>query len=555
MDTFEDRDLSIISDCILQLAARNELSISKLLSTCEVDVTKEKLQQLRRSAFKGKIPTKILREELRDWLCPFGNLQEGQEVYAQVNFPESEEELHSDIVSISLITPSMLKADHDYFAGTNRILNIIYTPYSYRFISFPPYEVTPDNCYFGQVQEWVKEVNGGDTSLWFRGILYDRKQTAHGDTYLHGVVEYAEGRPISREAYLYILREPVPAEITSCYDIDSILSGYDFGAAEDTINALFNPPESFRGGDNPTRSGGEFPKSLYKIKIYNTGQGNCIYISPSSKSLGTYCKRFFFDVGKTMLPPAPKNIYHWKTPPYSTDLQRTAVKLGIGDAARCMPDFIILSHWHKDHYNIAYNSRSLAMCPWIAPQIEKRDKSLFKDNDAKRLVRYLYKNRLLHFVSSSYTNKMICANNVFSLWRGKRATNPFTACDDPNADCLLLQMSQTLLPADCIYPNWPDGFAKVQPFRHFIVPHHGSYFSNNAHCSSNRVLPPRIKIALSQTGMTYICAGMDSQNHPNDLHMEGINKHLCTTVLNWDKNSNIWSADRVQDPFIVWDDV
>lgn len=541
MDTVDNRELSIISKCIVQLDKEGELSVSKLLDECrihEVEVTRDKLQQLRRSGFKGIMPTKVLRKELKERLCPFDNLREGQEVYARVNFPESEYELRSNVVSISLITPLMLKADLDYFNGADHVLNITYTPYSYRFAAFPPAETNCDPYYFEKVQDLVNEHNGGDSSLWFHGILYDNKKPNQGDACLRGVVEYTEGRPISREAYLYILSGSLPTEITAPYDIEPILSNYNLEDVEWDIHTLFNPPDNGQGGNPPTGSGGDSPKSLYEVKLYNTGQGNCIYISPSSKNSGAYCKRFFFDIGRS-------------TSPYSADLQRTAVKSGIGDAARCTPDFIILSHWHMDHYNVVYNSRQMPMCPWIAPQIEKRDKTVHRNSNATRLVRYLCTNHLLYFVDLSYTNKMICANSVFSLWRGNTVRKPYSSDLDPNADCLLLQMFQTLLPGDCTYSCWPDFFAKNKTFKYLVVPHHGS-----SYLLDKQKLQNIIQNNLSNTGKVYVCAGMDKPDHPGDLHMDFIDKNLyaASTGSNWKANSHICSSKDMTDPFVEWDD-
>ena len=99
------------------------------------------------------------------------------------------------------------------------------------------------------------------------------------------MVEYTEGKPILREACLYLLRGEIPKEITSFYDVDSVLSGYNFVASEQAINDLFNPVGNYDGDDHST-GGGDSPKSSYRVKIYNTGQGNCIYIFPSPNSSG-----------------------------------------------------------------------------------------------------------------------------------------------------------------------------------------------------------------------------------------------------------------------------
>ena len=116
---------------------------------------------------REKAFTRFNFQSLKEHLHPFDRLKEGQEVYAKVDFPENEEELHNNVVSISLITPSMLKTDLDYFSGSNPVLNIIYTPYSYRSITLSPHGENSDFNYFKQIQNMVKIVNGGNVSLWF----------------------------------------------------------------------------------------------------------------------------------------------------------------------------------------------------------------------------------------------------------------------------------------------------------------------------------------------------------------------------------------------------
>ena len=86
----------------------------------------------------------------------------------------------------------------------------------------------------------------------------------------------------------------------------------------------------------------------------------------------------------------------------SIDFKRNEVTLGVGYAICCRPDFIILSHWHKDHYKMAFRARQFEICPWIAPEIEKRDNI---DVNMIRLIKDLCAKHLLHFVRSNYVNK------------------------------------------------------------------------------------------------------------------------------------------------------
>ena len=553
----DDRTLMEISQKILELRNKREFSIDKLVEECskECKVTFETLQQLKRPEnrrkYEGKVLDKELRKRLADALLPRGILNQGCDVYANVDYPEAdslEDERSEEMaerfpggpISISLFTQEMFQSDSAYWEGGSPLLDAIYAPYSYRFTvgsasasddsHREQIAALEDYCTFEELCARI-EKSSGNRGHWFRAKLFRHKEDAVKNGVgnpLCGEVQFICGKTTIENAYLCITGGKVSSDIVSFYEHDRIdLPGY----------RLCNTARSNgKGGSSPcsgmlvAAGPGSTP---YIIKLYNTGQGNCIYLSPRNTGSQT---RFFFDVGSSCYPSNQKG-----------NEKRAEVQKAFQNISTSYPGFIILSHWHRDHYNLIYKFSTLVICPWIVPKIPTK---FPKSNTS--MLNVLKKNNKLYSLGSVEAGNLVRNSGIVCLEKGNGS-----GCNNSG---ILLQMQQTLLPGDCMYKywpsNWPAKMSANQKFQYLVVPHHGAHISSKS--SGNKPLPTQIATALDPAGTVYVCTGENSYGHPTDDHMGALNNHLCGntgTNASWVTNQRICQTQGSAKPFFEWDDV
>lgn len=540
-------ELITISRTITQLRASKSLTVEKLIEECGSIVTFERLQQLKRPENRGKFEGTLSNKTMRRWLAakllPHGKWNQNQIVYANIDIPEDEvseyniseqekEGIPREPLSISLFTPEMYKADKDYYMEeSDPILKAVYAPYCYRFTLGRCGESKNQDsvgreeryCSFEELCARVKEVNG-DKNRWFRAQLFkteeEAKNAGMGEP-LRGEVEFICGSTSIENAYLCISSGEVPPEVTGFYErsTDSFSDSIPNATGS---NGPATPPPS-NGGAAPVPSG----KSRYQIKLYNIGQGNCIYLRPKRAGIQ---KKFFFDVGATCYPNDQK-----------ANETRGEVRAAYANIGASYPDFVILSHWHRDHYNLIYKFNNLVTCPWIVP-----DFSVKFPMSSTSMLNVLKKNNLLHLFGSAAADQLIQRSGIMDC---VKASGP-----DCNSSGLLVEMEQTLLPGDCEYRHWPSGFATGKTFQYMVVPHHGAHIHKNGKSKASQ---SSIPTALDQAAEVYVCVGENIYRHPADDHMNALDHYLGggSQPSTWTQNPKIHSTKTSCQPCFTWDDI
>lgn len=542
-----------ISQCIARLRAEGRFSIDKLLEECEAPVTFESLQQLKRPENRrrfhgGQVSDKELSERLTDALLPFGILNQGGVVYGNIDYPEDgflEGEHSGEMteyfpggpISISLFTQEMIQMDRAYMEGRSRLLDAVYAPYFYQFTVGRAPSATAahsenlsaygDHCTFEELCTRVRSINGGNDSRWFCAKLFHRREDAIKNGVgepLCGEVRFICGKTSVESAYLCITGGEVSPDIVSFYDWNQPdPTDYEAHIAREDGTASLSQPDGGQAAPGPG--------DPYKIKLYNTGQGSCTYLMP--RKPGSQA-RFFFDAGATCYPNNQKK-----------NEQRAEVRRAFLGIASSAPDFIILSHWHMDHYNLIFKFRKLVTCPWIVPEIPA---DLPKSTAS--MLNVLKKTNKLHLFGSAGADRLVRSSGIVCLERGSGPGR--------NNSGVLIQMRQTLLPGDCTYPYWPANFPAGQKFRYLVVPHHGARIFGKSGGGKNRVLPPRAAAVLSQAGTAFVCTGENIYGHPDGDHMEALNDHLCSGTgakSSWHTNQQICLTGGSPSTFFEWDDV
>lgn len=195
----------------------------------------------------------------------------------------------------------------------------------------------------------------------------------------------------------------------------------------------------------------------YKIRVYNVGQGNCIYLRDSSSKEIT--KRVLFDIGVTI----------------TQDVDIEAIKLRAASLSQIKPDIMILSHWDLDHLLGVYlvEEKSYADI-WIAPDYEER-----KINQSiRRLTKYLYLNGKLSLIGDYFKGKIVYNSEILQIYKGKIKEKGYSAKNQiANNHGLILLLKNKhgvdILSGDCEYDMWPDAiFSEICGKINLVVPHH-----------------------------------------------------------------------------------
>lgn len=271
------------------------------------------------------------------------------EVYAYVNKTDG------DLLDISIITESLLQYDKKMLTKDN-CAN--YKPYFLEFF-----------CDAGQ-NESVKKLVYKYTGKWVEAKLQNCTDEDNPDV-INGTLLISMSPFKKRgKGLIYNANELDAEKIKQLekYEIDhnSILLKNEEDANYIKLRECLN---IHRLSDN------------YKIRVYNVGQGNCIYLRDSSSKEIT--KRVLFDIGVTI----------------TQDVDIEAIKLRAASLSQIKPDIMILSHWDLDHLLGVYlvEEKSYADI-WIAPDYEER-----KINQSiKRLTKYLCLNGKLSLIGDYF---------------------------------------------------------------------------------------------------------------------------------------------------------
>lgn len=181
----------------------------------------------------------------------------------------------------------------------------------------------------------------------------------------------------------------------------------------------------------------------------------------------TKTHKCYFDVGL----PADQNMLTDEGLKFLED------KIVKGYFAKNGPEAVILSHWHNDHIKGAFTMKDVAAMVWLAPVFQIIPKT--NSESVNRLVCYIYSKKKLANIQAAQNPIYVCGD--FALYHGVGNTL--------NDKGFMLQLNSTLLPGDCQFNFWPQGFAKTKfKYKNLIFPHHGANMkdkNNRIDCLEN----------------------------------------------------------------------
>ena len=213
-----------------------------------------------------------------------------------------------------------------------------------------------------------------------------------------------------------------------------------------------------------------FPAKLTsstKIKVYNVGQANCIYLH-KNPNYG----RILIDVG------IDKSWIKNNTIKPSHDF----VSRNFDYINRIKPNIVILSHWDLDHIlGVCLLKEKIFPVVWLAPDISQREPVPI---GALRLAYYLYLCNKLLMVGHSFDRELFWENNCISIYKGESyLKNHLKDNEIANNHGLIVKLKfnnlDMVFPGDCMYDAWPDSIhIKSHQYDFLMIPHHGSANNN-----------------------------------------------------------------------------
>lgn len=423
-------------------------------------------------------------------LDPKGYERGDGEVYACVIGSEIiNEERH---ISISIVTPSMAYIDNRYFVSKKPDEDNIwwedYRPYYYEFTAIlTKKEAT---LFQKQLEELKSDRKDHDNeTFWFKAKLA-KKSKDNIISYV-GILNFGGSKAFAKKLYINSLEAIDPQilkKLNDTYTISNYVSKYI------TTKYL----------DNMFKT-----TSKYKVRVLNVGQANCIFIINQKTN-----DKIFFDVGR----PNPGFCVAKKWYPNRDLKPNTNVKKNLAYLHNLTPKYIIVSHWHLDHF-AAFNLLNDygRDCTWILPSIEN-DKDI---KSANRLFKYLADNGVnIQYINTTPSDgKIYDNNNGIQIIRctGQNKGNP-------NARSLMLRIKDTVFAADCLYEYWPKALKNnLSNVKRLIVPHHCSKqnVKKSGLSESNKIIN---SFTLVNGKEAYICVGYNKYNHPDGTHKKALKK-------------------------------
>ena len=430
-------------------------------------------------------------------LAPRAYLSGGGEVYAFINEIETIDDV--SCITISLVTPQMAYTDNEFFGESYRNQNDLwmreYRPYYYEFSTVLN---TKDSML---INEYYLQ------NEWFRARLVRSKEdiqleyndfitnTAIGD-YVQGVVNFGGSESFSDELFLVFESELIK---------DSVRKGL-----ADLYSVNLNQQQS---PDAYLKTTFGEQRDKYLVDVLNVGQANCIHI----KNLRSNAS-MFFDLGR------PLNGYRTKSGwVCNTDLQQgSPIVTTLGLLDKFVPDCIIVSHWHADHFAAYIHLRDIGKGKkWIVPPITERTIT-----SAIRLIKFLIKNHTRDAVCCMKERECVYDNMFgFQIWKGNAING------DLNSGSYIIRLNSALLAGDCLYEFWPSELVKnLSSVTHLVVPHHGSSLDKGK-CHSAKSIPVIQQFGKVKDRRAYVCVGSNGYGHPDTVgHLRELKKQRFDIV-------------------------
>ena len=374
-----------------------------------------------------------------------------------IRTPEELEERRM-VAKLNVMTMDMLEYDESYFGEDSNQRPAGYRPYFYSYLIYMDAR--------SDFQTLIKLREMGDR--WF--IAEFRKPYSAGWDEYEGVIESSASPVIFRERSIYISDDTLDQAIL------------------DRINDVY--PVAPVSGDHVIR--GQLKTLLDGVhftstRIYNVGNGNLIRLSGDSFKM-------MFDVG-----------YHQRSHPGGSRMKYGAA---VRSFQKVIPNAVVLSHWDDDHImGCVYAPEKLFECPWIAPEIVKKNAI-----SAKRLAAYLTKKNKLTIVQrNSAARKLVEIKNPDSTITFYVGANRKFDLSKENCGGILIEiknqqngkLTESLFSGDVPYKAvksviWD---LRTEGYDNLIVPHHGS----DMDCSALKVKKSAVAIVCGDGTVTRPC--------------------------------------------------
>lgn len=249
-------------------------------------------------------------------------------------------------------------------------------------------------------------------------------------------------------------------------------------AADPESNKLDTYSESIECPPDPNR---DYLKELFEnykesvVTIHNVGNGNFIDLLISYSNTAEK-KRLILDAGYQFNPKYIKSnlnqydaVRDRKT--YASDLRSLIIDKMV-DEANEIETYVIVTHSHSDHYALLNEDSEIKIHPkikWIFFGYSKGTCPVKKTLIAKAKERCM--------VLSDTPGKCLYESDNVKVFVGNKVDDCGNATEritwNENSQSIMIQLKQTLLPADCSYRYWPIGFGDSS-YIHIVAPHHGS---------------------------------------------------------------------------------
>ncbi|WP_416044599.1 hypothetical protein ACMXKO_10220 [Clostridium tyrobutyricum] len=428
--------------------------------------------------------------------CTESDEEEKQVYFKIINIPyfrqdntEVVKNSEDDMIHITLINNYMLNYDAYFFEQENQT-KIYYRPYFYEFYANP-----------NNINRYILSFLMENEGIWMTGEIHENEDNEdNGLNYkkehiILGDIFFSASPFKTKGVSLIITDNTVPIRVK-----EKCLKTYNTSSSIVLPNSYkYNKMKKIieKNTEEKRSKAGEKCKQNFITKIYNVGQGNCVYIQNKAKH------RILFDIGYT------------KTPG-SFDWQNKYIIKSRNSIRHMKPHLNILSHWDMDHIiGIAFAQKNMFDHTWIAPDIGELPKAKVSIG-AARLAKYLSWKNNLYLIGSNFLGKSVYSGSGFNLWRGIGKDNHPNGLNKANNFGLIIELvideHRMLLPGDCEYTMFPQklNFSNTR-YNYLMVPHH---------CSKMKYLP-LCKLPDSDNNYAIISAGDNSYSprHPYCNHI------------------------------------
>lgn len=383
-------------------------------------------------------------------------------------------ETSTAVAKLTILTEAMVEYDESFFLEETLHKPKGYRPYFYNYIVYMDAN--------SQMSDYSRLTQMGDS--WYLAS-FDRQNNSDWFEY-RGETQICASPVQMKKKRIYLSRklldEKTKEKISRLYDVNIPKGCSDTIITQKLKNLLGKV-------------------CFAKARIYKIGNGNLINICSDTGF------NIMYDIG-----------YPSKIKSYNARYAYTGAILSF---KAIHPNAVLLSHWDDDHImGCAYQDDRIFQCPWIAPEITKKNCV-----HAKRLASYLAKMNQLTVIKRSSIARKLCSikqtNSQISFYLGENARiKGITAenCGGMVIEIINKSKSRTtesLFCGDVPYIAVKNVIwdKRTQGYDNLLVPHHGAKMDYS---------PLKVK----QNANAIVCGNRDTRpGRPDKDHENALQDH------------------------------